>query len=232
MATNFFKKLKNDFLDLIFPRFCVGCGLEGAWLCNKCKKDIIEVLAQICPDCGRLSQNGRYCPRCRKGKSLKGIIVAAYYEEGAIREVVHNFKYNSVTELSDILARLLINAYKKANLKIDLITFAPLHPKRLAQRGYNQAEILAQKLSLKTGTELKNLLKKTRSTKRQVEMSGKNRRKNLIGAFVLNGKQNIKNKKILIVDDITTTGATLNECALVLKNKGAKEIWGLVVARG
>lgn len=259
------RKIINNILDLLFPKFCVGCGLEGVWLCKDCKENILPVLMQTCPDCGKVRSFGRYCTDCRakyiikiknpdkKSKKkylyeqtlfLNGIITSAYYEEGAIREVIHNFKYNGVTELADDLNNLLINTYKQINLKIDLVTFAPLHSKRLASRGYNQAEILAQKLSDKINIPLENLLRKTKSTKRQVELTGKKRRKNLKGVFKMTRqhhpdrsggiykKYSIRNKRILIIDDITTTGSTLNECAKVLKENGAKEVWGLVVARG
>ena len=235
---NLFTKFKVVFLDLLFPRFCVSCGIEGTWLCASCKEDIVLVKSQLCAGCQRLSPNGRYCPKCRKGKALKGIIVASYYEEGPIREMIHNFKYNSVTELDNELVDLLYQAFKnfkENNIKIDIITFAPLHSARLAQRGYNQAEILANKLSGKTKIEVKPLLYKNKKTKRQVELTGKKRRENLLGVFgtrMKNLESSVKNKKILIIDDITTTGTTLNECAKVLKDAGAKEIWGLVVARG
>lgn len=274
-------QLKDTFLDIIFPRFCVGCGMEGSWLCADCKKAIILVHMQVCPECGRLSEKGRYCPRCRyekiklrikndelrkkktkiikKTKPLCGIIAATYYEEGPIREMIHNFKYNGVTELSDELAKVLYQALSRYHcvpktkqsikirlprprqarsrddtLEFDIITFVPLHPRRLAQRGFNQAEILAQKIAEKTTIECLPLLKRTKHRLRQVQMTAKKRRENLKGVFELRSKkyEEFKNKRILIIDDIATTGTTLNECARALKEAGAKEIWGLVVARG
>jgi ComF family protein len=225
-------KVSNFVFDLIFPKFCVGCGIEGTWLCNNCKKDILLVESQVCPDCLKISQQGKYCKDCRKKYALKGIMCACYFEEGPTREIIHNFKYNSVTELQGVLGDILYRVFKKSDLLIDLITFAPLHRKRMAQRGYNQSEILTQKLSEKSKIKYQSLLIKKRSTKRQVELTGKLRRKNLTGVFSIIKGINIKNKRILIIDDITTTGATLDECAKVLKSAGAREVWGLVVARG
>lgn len=267
-------------LDLILPKFCVGCNREGTWLCSKCQKDILPVLAQKCPKCGRLSEQGLYCPRCRydsfktevKGKKkpqvvkrrqpLEGIISAAYFEEGPTKEMIHNFKYNSVLDLKEKLGKMLSNAYKQSfrakrgitdeyrnwhspeillasrRLAQDdnntIITFVPLHPARFARRGYNQAEILAEVVSQRLKIPSLNLLRKVKNTKRQVGMVGRKRRQNLKGVFRIRNskKPEIKGKKIIIIDDIATTGATLNECAKVLKEAGAKEVWGLVIALG
>jgi len=281
---------KNNFFEYLFPKFCVGCGMEGVWLCQNCEEKILPVVTQVCPDCGRISEFGTYCELCRyditfkkvkgkkkpvkvlKRKPLQGIITAAYYEEGPIREIIHHFKYNSVTELADVLVRLMCNTLKEchcddrllhlsevrndkekdrhceersdAAIYFDIVTFAPLHYRRLAERGYNQAEILAQGIGkvIKPARPVGGLLVKKKKTQRQVVLKGSKRRKNLKGVFKLTkslrpaitGKQSIvlKNKNILIIDDISTTGATLNECAKVLKEAGAKKVWGMVVARG
>jgi ComF family protein len=225
------KKTRNLLLDLVLPKFCIGCNKEGTYLCIKCKKEILLVSAQICPECRRLSDGGRYHPECRKDISLQGIIVSAYYKEGPTKELIHNFKYNSVTELKGCLGKMISKAGK--DIQADLITFTPLHPRRLAQRGYNQAEILALEASRRLKIPCLDLLRKITHTKRQVGLRGTQRRKNLEGVFrIKNQELSIKNKKIVIVDDITTTGTTLNECAKVLKEAGAKEVWGLVISRG
>lgn len=260
------KRIKEEILDLIFPKFCVGCGLDGELLCQKCTLKIVPVMTPVCPECGRLSESGQYCFKCKPKKALKGVISAAYYEEGPIREMVHNLKYNSVTELAEPLAELMADAlranfeflisnfqsksndliFKNLNIKNSLkiqnseliIVFVPLHWFRQTQRGYNQSELLARAIGNKLNLPVYNLLRKRKKTKRQVELTGKLRRENLKGVFVLNSlisliaQTSLKGKTILLVDDIFTTGSTLNECARVLKTAGVKEIWGLVVARG
>jgi competence protein ComFC len=258
----------NFVYEYLFPKFCVGCGVEGTFLCQECEQKILPVATQVCPDCGRISEHGLYCELCRyditykkvpgkkkpvkivKRKPLQGIITAAYYEEGPIREIIHHFKYNSVTELSDVLVRLLSDALLRchceersdAAIYFDIVTFTPLHFRRLAERGYNQAEILAKGLGISTKLSVIKLLTKTKKTQRQVVLQGARRRKNLQGVFKIRSKyqelsacrqgRSIKGKNILIIDDISTTGATLNESAKVLKEAGAKKVWGLVVARG
>lgn len=227
-------KIYDFFLDFLFPKFCVDCQVEGTFLCEDCSKNILPVITQVCPECGRISKNGKYCKNCEKNKKISGILVACYYEEGPIREIIHNFKYNSATELSKILSKLMSETLKENKIKIDLITFVPLHFRRLASRGYNQSEILAKEIGTSCKLQVSKLLVKTKKTKRQVELIGTKRKKNLNKVFKVEKSKvhKVENKNILLIDDISTTGATLNECAAVLKAAGAKKVWGLVVARG
>jgi ComF family protein len=239
-------------LDILFPKYCVNCGHEGGWLCFCCAEKIIPVVSQVCSECEKLSPSGKYHKKCSEGKALAGIISSAYFDDGPTREMIHNFKYNSVTELAEPLSKMMVNALEKSEIRIlkseqnlqntnsqfeirhsdFVITFVPLHWKRQARRGYNQSEILAKVIGRKLNIKVEDLLSKKQSTKRQALLRGNARRMNLHDVFTLKSGTNIKNKKIIIVDDIATTGSTLNECAKVLKKNYAKEIWGLVVARG
>jgi len=267
-------------LDLIFPKFCLGCQKEGVWLCRSCQREILLVKTQVCPECGRVSEYGEYCSKDRfikpkgtkskKARALAGIITAAYYEEGPVKELIHNFKYNHILELKDILGGLMAKTLKD-NLDIAngiLITAVPLHFLRRAQRGYNQSELLAEYVADKMNERQpkagqprveKNfkIIKKIRRTKPQIKFSGKKRRENLKNSFKISRRTrfsvfgrklklglrypfveqdlscvSLKGKTIVLVDDVTTTGTTLNECAKVLREAGAKRVWGLVVAKG
>lgn len=227
-------KLKSWILDLVFPKFCLSCHKEADWLCGSCKEQIIQVKTQICPNCARVSSQGKYCPKCRKGHSLTGILVSTYFEEGPVRELIHNFKYNHVLEIGDFLGEIMVQTLKE-NLAISsdfIITAVPLHWLRKSSRGYNQSEILGQMVAKKLKLPYQNLLIKKRKTERQVGLKGKERRENLQNIFALIEGENIVGKTIILVDDITTTGTTLNECAKVLKENGAKRVWGLVLAKG
>ncbi|MCL5407566.1 MAG: ComF family protein [Patescibacteria group bacterium] len=220
-------------LDLIFPKFCFDCGKEGSWLCRACQKKIILVKTQVCPGCGRVSRQGKFCSKC-KGKDLAGIMVACYFEEGPIRELVHNFKYNHILELGDFLGQILADAtLENLTLKKDfLVVPVPLHWLRRSRRGYNQAEILVKVMSEKLSLPFDQVLRRTRRTKRQVDLRGSERRENLKNVFEFFPGKNIDGKTIILVDDITTTSTTLLECALVLRENGAKKVWGLVIAKG
>ncbi|MEI6039961.1 MAG: ComF family protein [Candidatus Berkelbacteria bacterium] len=240
-------EIKLLILDFLFPKYCVNCGSEvlstDGWVCFECTQKIVPVVSQICPECEKLSPMGEYHSNCRKGKSLKGIICSTYFHEGPVREMIHNLKYNGVSELAAPLARLMERALEKSEIRIlndkfdvrnsdFVITYVPMHNSRKATRGYNHAEILAREIGQKLNIKVEDLLIKKSKTRRQAELSGNARRKNLSGAFAVKPDICIKNCKIIIVDDVTTTGSTLNECAKVLKTAGAKEIWGLVIARG
>jgi ComF family protein len=227
--------LKEFILNLAFPRKCVGCGQEGAWICEKCEKKIVTVKSPTCPICNKLTKNGHFCSRHRKDKALTGIIVAAYYREGPLKEAIHFFKYRYIREIADLLADLVIERLKLGFPYGDLVIIAaPLHRSREAMRGYNQAELLAKRVSKDYDIELvSDAVRRVMNNRPQVEMTGEERRKNIKGVFAMGlGIERVKNKTVLIVDDITTTGATLNEIALVLKKAGAKHVWGLVVAKG
>lgn len=226
---------ERGILGLFFPKFCLGCTEEGTWVCKNCQEKIIQVKTQVCPDCGRVSTLGRYCAKHRRLWGLSGIIVASYYQEGPLKEIIHNFKYNHILELGNLLKNLMVHALKenlpaKKNL---LLCAVPLHFLKRSQRGYNQAEILADLVAKRLMLPLNcSILKKVRWTKSQVQMAGKKRLNNLAGCFKIHHKMSLKGKTVILIDDVTTTGTTLNECAKLLRKNGVNRVWGLVAARG
>ncbi len=227
-------KIKEFILDTIFPKYCVGCGLEGIWLCQKCKSKIIHIKSPTCPYCKRLTKIGQVCPRCRKKSNLNGVIIAAYYEDGPLKEAIHTFKYDGVFDLKKDLGEILVESLKKRNIKTNFVVISvPLHKYRLAQRGYNQAELLASLLAKSFNYKIiKNKLKRNKNKAPQITLSKKDRIENVKGIFGWIGdNKEIKNKKIILVDDVFTTGSTLEECARVLRSNGAREVWGLVLAK-
>jgi len=228
------KKLFDYILDLLFPKYCVGCNKEGTWLCSQCQGKIILIKKPTCPNCLTLTEKGQFCPRCRKNTSLTGLIVAAYYKEGPLKEAIHTFKYDGVFDLAKDLGKILVGVLKERNLaKKFVIVPIPLHYKRQAKRGFNQAELLAQQVQNDFGWEINKALVRNKQTqKTQAELSGAARRKNVKNIFSWQGGEELKNKSILLIDDVYTTGATLNECAKILRQDAhAKEIWGLVLAK-
>jgi ComF family protein len=224
-------------LDLIFPKFCLGCQKEGEWICKKCQKEIVFIKNPSCPNCQRLTKNGKFCPRCRPNSYLTGLIVAAHYQEGVLKEAIHTFKYEGVFDLKEELGKILAQRLERFKQQKQVIIIpVPLHKKRLRERGYNQAELLAKEIIkfFPNFTLKNNLLIKTKQPKHtQVELSGQKRRKNVHGCFSINKKHpKLKSSLVILVDDIYTTGATLQECAKVIrKNCQVKEIWGLVLAK-
>jgi len=218
--------VKKFLLDLFFPKFCFGCQKEGSYLCEDCRS-ILSIL----------QEHQKY-----SGKQLKDLYWALPYQGFLIKNLIQNFKYEPfVKELSKTLSLLIINHFQlienppsffEGSSGFVLIP-VPLHKKRLKWRGFNQAEAISKELSSFLKVSLfSNCLIKIRETISQIELSGKEREENVLGSFLITNKEKIRKKKILLIDDVYTTGATMEECARVLKTAGAKEVIGIVVARG
>ena len=237
---------KTLILDTLFPMHCVSCDQEGSFLCEKCFTQIELLDFQVCPKCEKLIvAKGGSCDRCKQGSpALANLAVATKYKDNNLSKLVHLYKYNFVESLHLPLGRLLVKIILKTGLPLpDLIIPIPLHPRRLRWRGFNQSELLANYVAenLAPGFPIPvvpNLVIRQKYTPPQMQI-GKyaERRKNMQDAFAFNNKlygnqpDFLKNKRILLIDDIATTGATLFECAKVLKQNGAKKVFGAVLAR-
>lgn len=237
LSYNIRSMIKQFLLDILFPQFCLGCQKEGSFLCSECFEKIPVYSGFFCPVCGKRDFRPRKHPACAGKTSLKTLISATSYENLLVRDLIHNYKYNFIQTLAEPLSQILIKSInatvgEKARTYFftnTIIIPIPLHSKRLNWRGFNQAELIAQKLSEFYKIPLvNNALIRVKNTIPQVEAGeAEKRRKNIKEAFVC-----LKpDKKILLVDDVSSTGATLEEAAQVLKQSGAKEIWGIVVAK-
>lgn len=228
----FFVRTKNIILDFLFPKKCVGCGREGIWLCDRCFSKIILVKSPSCPFCNQLTLNGKLCSRCRAKSSLTGVLVAAYYHDGPLKEAIHKFKYNRVRDLAEDLANILIMRLERGfpTGKLILVPI-PLHRAREAERGFNQARELAKIISASYDIEIKESLVRKKYTQPQVKKSGRERRESLSKAFSVKNKESIQDKTVILIDDVFTTGTTLSECAKILRLSGARQVWGLVLAK-
>lgn len=239
-------KLNTFFLDALFPINCLLCQKRADWLCEECVSKLPLLSFQFCPYCEKeITENGKSCERCKKYQfeknsdlSLSALVCATDYQK--IAKFVHLFKYNFVTDLGTPLGEIIVRALQKNNLPLpDFIIPIPIHRRKLKWRGFNQSELLANAVSqnltpgfpLPVRTDLVFRQKKT-----GVQMKIKNYHKrlsNLRDAFAIfpQAKNIIAGKKILIIDDIATTGVTLFECAKILKVAGAKEVTGAIIAR-
>jgi len=223
--------LGEFFLNIIFPRRCVGCGKMGTYFCTRCTKRL-EIIPPFCIVCKRASIDGSTHRFCKTPRMIDGVFALTYYKE-SMKKAIRLLKYHSVTDLVDSLTSLWLDGYPKYIPRFDILTPIPLHKKRLRMRGYNQAQLLAVSLGKKKNTlVINNVLQRIRFSKPQIELKGKERRINIIGAFDYNPNILIAGKCIGIVDDVTTTGATIVECGKVLKANGAREVWGIVLAHG
>lgn len=241
----------RDFLfDIIFPKSCIGCGVEGIWLCEPCLEKIRERPSQSCLECKKTNNFGDICPACQKNYRLTGVLVAGNYNNSLISKAIKLYKYDFIEDLGSILGNYLADELDQAmkhavliddkmsrwpefiNNRNDLVVIpVPLHPQRLRWRGFNQAaslaEVVCARLALARGHELQRV----RYRKPQAKLKRIDRLYNLRESFDWQNA-NLSGKNIILVDDVVTTGSTLNECAKVLKMNGAHMVWGLVLAHG
>ncbi|MDD3887998.1 MAG: phosphoribosyltransferase family protein [Patescibacteria group bacterium] len=232
------KQIQNFCLDTLFPIECISCSEEGKFLCDHCFEDLELNRKQDCPKCHKETKLGNFCKECKNTSRLNGVIVSASYENDLLQKTIHTLKYKYIEELAKPLGNILISGLRMTLFKdkIDndyIILPIPLHKKKFRERGFNQAELLGLEVAkyFKLAC-LNNVIIRIKNTKSQMSLNPIYRRKNIKGAFVCNKPEFIKDKKIILVDDVCTTSSTLEECAKAIYDYGPREIWGLVLARG
>jgi len=192
----------------------------------------------MCTICGTPfvseTQEDHLCEDCLRKRPFYEATRAPYYYRGSIMTAIHRFKYGPKSLLGDSLGPLLARfAETWLHGSRNILTMpVPLHPKRLRQRGFNQSLFLARHVAKRLHTELDFIsLRRVRYTSPQTGLKKEERRKNVHGAFQLNNPENVKGKTVLLIDDVATTGNTLNECARILRKSGSDKVLGLVMAR-
>ena len=225
-------EVKGKLLDLLFPPRCVGCGKEGNYICAPCRAGLPRLLPPLCPTCGRPLVQEEWCSSCRRLKLDIDAICTPFAFQGVLRQAIHRFKYGGFKALALPLAQLLTQQLKNKPLPAEVLVPVPLHPRRLRERGYNQSGLLAQELCRLTAIPVvEDMLFRHRNSRAQVKtFDSEERQSNVLGAFDCRDEK-LKGGRILLIDDVCTTGATLNSCAIALKKAGASSVWGLALAR-
>lgn len=237
------KLLGQSLIDILYPRYCHIClnsisDISYDGVCSACLEKIKIKTTPFCKKCGLtlksvLNQQA-YCSKCRNKQFCFDEALSVSDYSGITKKSIQLFKYRRKIKigrnLSIIMTRFLKQHFNLNN--IDLITAVPLHKIKLKERGFNQAEILANLISINLTIPASfDKLLRHRNTLSQYQMSLKQRQLNIKGAFCCRDKSFFQNKSILIIDDIFTTGATLSECSRILKDAGAKKIYTLTMAR-
>ena len=223
------KKTIVFLLDLLYPIYCVNCGKEGFWICQNCKDKVIFWNKQKCPYCQSLKSCG-----CGKDFMLKDFFIGCNYDENStIKKALQTFKYKYAEELAKDLVSIFFKQTENFFDDIDIILPIPLHYKRQKERGFNQAELLAEELAknYNKATDL-SVMKRIKHTKQQAKLKKEQRTENVKDAFLCLKPDFVNAKNILLVDDVLTTGSTINECAKPLFSAGAKNVKAWVVAKG
>ncbi len=229
-------KLYKFLLDLIFPIECLSCQKEDIWLCSDCSQKIKRIKKESCPLCGFPTASWEFCDLHKKDFKLEKVISPFDYNDPLLQLAIKTYKYRFVKDLAEPLGHLLSLEAKKyfSLLQNPVLVPVPLHRRREKWRGFNQAELLARAISKELRLPVKKLLKRVRTTTPQVDLKKEKRLENVKDAFSFDSQEKIdlKNKTIILIDDVATTCTTLEECAKILYSNGARNIWGLVLARG
>jgi ComF family protein len=227
--------------SLFYPATCAVCSADVGgheYLCENCRSRAPRINPPFCAKCsepfsGAITQTFT-CANCAHRTLHFDSAVAAYRSRGMVRKLVHEFKYGRHRHLRHPLAAWLAEAMNDPRLagrRFDLIVAVPLHPARQRERGFNQAELLAELLGTRTAIPLRPTLERIRYTKTQTAYDRAERMENLHDAFRLRKNADVRGLRVLLIDDVLTTGSTLSECARVLKEAGAISVHAATAAR-
>lgn len=233
----FFSKALGAFDDALYPLDCTCdvCGEELVEdtryrLCSECIANLPFVKGHICLNCGMpLDDESDYCNRCQNQKSsfVKNRSPLVY--DGEVKRMIHKLKFGKKKYIAQTLGALMADKYLESGMNSEIIVFVPMTESELKKRGFNQAELLAMEVGRRLDIPVLPALVKIKDTSQQKELKGKDRASNLEGAFACLFEQ-VKGRKILLVDDVFTTGATANECANTLLKAKAREVCVLTAA--
>lgn len=218
-------------IDWVFPPHCLGCGIEGDIICPECYANIKRVPTNVCPYCNAYVSTSGHCPNCANRKPhYKQFRSFAFYG-GVIREAIHHLKYQNDIGVARVLAGYLLKVIQAENWDFDIVVPVPLSKRKLDQRGYNQAERLATPVAevLKKPISTEALLR-IKENASQVDLDVQSRRENVRGVFEANPVL-VKGKKILLIDDVFTTGATLESASQALRDANSDLVYAVTVGR-
>jgi competence protein ComFC len=236
---------KLDFLgavaSLLYPPACAICSANvgvDQYLCADCEGKLVRIVPPFCAVCsepftGAITSSFT-CANCAHRRLYFDAAVAAYRSRGIVRHIILELKYHRHIHLRHLVARWLFTALDAERLRgrsFDVIVPVPLHPARERERGFNQSALLTQLLSAHMSIEARPLLERIRYTTTQTAFDRTERMQNLHGAFRLRKNADVRELRVLLVDDVLTTGSTLSECARVLKESGAGSVHAITAAR-
>ena len=217
--------------DLLFPTRCVHCGEPGDLLCAECVGALVRLTGPSCGMCAAPLPSGNRCGRCAERRPALSRTVAVFQMDGPVRTAIHRLKYEDIRAVAPLLGALMASHPAVERLRVDAVIPVPLHGRRLRARGYNHAHLLAKPVAARLDLEPDTrTLRRIVASPPQVEAPGEaERRRRVAGAF--EAGVGARGLRTLLVDDVYTTGATLNECAGALKAAGAAWVGALVLAR-
>ena len=225
------KDLGSRFLDFLLPPRCTGCGQEGHLLCDSCSSLLPPLNPPTCSICASPSGGGDLCSRCQVSPLAVDGIRSPFLMDGVAQRVVHHLKYVNVRSLAPIMAALMSAHIRESPLPVQVVVPVPLHPRRERERGYNQAFLLAREVSrtLELPMDRSCLVRVKNSPPQAAASTIEERRTNVADSF--EAVHSIHGAGVLLIDDVCTTAATIEACAIALRKAGASSVWGLTFAK-
>ena len=225
------QRLAWNGVDLLFPPYCGGCGKSGKRWCEECQSRVPYVQDPFCQTCGIPTKQKQICEKCKVNPPTYQMMRSWAVFDGPVQNALHTLKYRRNIGIGDALALQMKNFARLLNWKVDLLVPVPLGKNRLKERGYNQVGLVAHPLACEIGlTYAPNALWKSRETRSQVGLSVSQRRENVYKAYQAS-PEIVKHKSILLMDDVATTGSTIQSCTQALLDAGALDVYALTIAR-
>ncbi len=225
--------IKLWLLDLFFPRQCLHCGCEGTWLCPEGQAKLVPLTEYRCYRCHEVQATTATCANCQSLTALDGVWVMSSYHGAVVEPLIRLIKYHYITDLVGYIG-ILVTRYLERVPEWSsnaVLVPVPLHWRRYAERGFNQSELLAHVIHEVTNNPVDSkLLQRVTYHQPQAKLSAAGRRQNVCGGFQVEGLR--VPEQVVLIDDVCTTGTTLEVCAQALKAAGIKEVRALVIARG
>ena len=218
-------------LDLLFPPVCGGCGRTGWRWCPDCQKRVPLIREPFCELCGIPTNGNDRCEKCKANPPVYRVMRSWAVFDSPIQNGLHTMKYRGNISFGDALASQMVGFLQSLDWKVDMMIPIPLGKKRLKERGYNQVALVAQPLAYAVDLEYApQALWKSKETRSQVGLNISQRRDNVQDAYQAN-PMIVKNKAVLIMDDVATTGSTIASSAEALLAAGAKDVYAITIAR-
>ena len=231
--------IKRKLIELLYPRpiKCCVCGREAKEaVCSTCLSKLEYIEGRVCLKCGKGIEDeydANICPDCMMKDKNFDMAFSCFQYKNMGKTIIHKLKYENCKEVAFTLGRLMVQKIAEEGIRVDAVVSVPIHESKEAVRGFNQAQLIAEEISAALGIPIRNYIIRTKATTDQFKLDKINRNLNVHNAFCMNMVYNsVKNQNILLIDDVYTTGSTVNECSRILKQQGAQRIYVITAATG
>lgn len=232
------REIRDFFTELLYPKRtkCSMCGrVAKESICSTCLASLEFIEGRVCLKCGKALEDEyekHLCPDCEGEEKEFEMALSCFQYKDMGKNVIHKLKYEGCSEISGVLSRLMHQKLLDEGIAVDAVVPVPIHPDKEQARGYNQAYLMAEELSAAMELPLWDCLTRTRQTTEQFKLDKHQRILNVRNAFCIKMLYNVRYHRVLLVDDIYTTGSTANECSRVLKQQGVQKVYVITAATG